>query len=141
MSERNNNPKPHPLVRALGNTGNEVEDVIALVGLVGDVDDDRNRRLFADEHLQRYMDIPEADFIHAEALPDDELGRMRVYVRREQWAAQPAFTEGALNALDAQVDGARMSTWAFLPDDRIVAARLLGLLPDDEWRRYEETGR
>ena len=140
MSERNNNPEPHPLVRALGSTGNEVEDVIALVGFVGDVGSDGNRRLFADEHLQRYMDIPADDFIHAEALPDDELGRMRVYVRREQWAAQPAFSDGALDALDAEVNGARMSTWAFLPDDRVVAARMLGLLPDDEWCRYEETG-
>ena len=44
------------------------------------------------------MDIPEDEFVHAEALPDDELGRMRVYVKREQWA-EPAFSEEALDEL------------------------------------------
>ena len=112
--------------------------MIALVGFVGDVGSDASRRIFSDENLQRYMDIPEDEFVHAEELPDDELGRMRVYVRREQWA-EPAFSEEALDELDRTVNGAGMSTWAFLPDNRIVAAHMLGLLDEDEWRRYEET--
>ena len=121
------------------NSDNDVEDVIALVGFMGDVGPDGNRRIFADENRQCYMDIPD-DLIRAEELPGDELGRMRVYVRREQWAAQPAFNDDALDALDATVNGAGVSTWAFLPDNRIVAAQMLGLLAEDEWRRYEEAG-
>jgi hypothetical protein len=136
VSDRNDDPEPHPLVVRLTSTGNDVEDVISLVGFVG-LEADGNRRIFADAGLQRYLDIPATDLIHAEELPEEEGGRMRVYVRREAMNAA-IFDDGTLEALEGKILGARMSTWQFLPENRIVAAEVLGLLPRAELWRYEE---
>src|SRR5690348_10969347 len=100
-------------------TGNDVEDVIALVGILGDPEPDGSRRIFADETRERYMDITGDAFDHADELPGDELGRMRVFVKRKPWAGH-AFTEHALSHLEDTVDGPGMSMWALLPDNRIV---------------------
>ena len=51
---------------------------------------------------------------------------------------ETAFDEDAPGALDGMLHGAGMSTWAFLPENRLVAADLLGLLPRAEAYRYEE---
>ena len=139
MGERNRNPDPHPLVASLtrDNTVNETEDVISLVGFPAAREQAGPLRLFADEDLQRYMDIPDDGFVHAEPLPDDDRGRWRVYVTRATMI-ETAFDEDAPGELDGMLHGAGMSTWAFLPENRLVAADLLGLLPRAEAYRYEE---
>jgi hypothetical protein len=132
VSERNRDPQPHPLVLRLSQ-----EDVIELVGLVGERGEDGTMRVFADEDLQRWMDVPDAALVDTEPVPDDPRGRTRVWVRRDAWAAD-AFTDGAEDCLDEAIDGPGMSTWQFLPQSRIVAAEMMGLLARTELWRYEE---
>ena len=72
-----------------------------------------------------YMDIPDDGFVHAEPLPDDDRGRWRVYVTRAAMI-ETAFDEDAPGELDGILHGAAMSTWAFLPENRLVAPTCWG---------------
>lgn len=144
MSERNRDPDPHPSVSRLVKPGtvNEPEDVISIVGFNAERDEHGTLRLFAEEECQRYLDIPDGDFIHAEAVAGDERGRMRIYVRRDLMTRNlfgtDEETEAVLACIDGGIVGAGLSTWQFLPQNRVVAAGLMGMLEEDERYRYEE---
>lgn len=136
MPDRNTTPEPHPVIQLLTVEGsNDAEDSMSLIGYVGKRGSNGELRLFADEEAQRYMDIPAEDFIHAEEIPDDEHGRMRIYVKRAMMV-QEAFGPDAENELKNAIVGPKMSVWQFLPDNRIIAAGVLGMLPPDHV--YEE---
>ena len=137
MSERNRNPDPHPVLDRLkkADSDNETEDVISVVGFVGPRDPEGPLRLFADEEGQRYLEIPFEDFVDAEPIPDDE--RMRIYVNR-QVMVEDAFEADVLDALGGKLVGPPMSLWQFLPENRLVAAGMLGMLPDYEGPDHDE---
>ena len=145
MSERNRNPDPHPALVRLAKPGNpdETEDVISIVGFVGLREPEDTVRVYADEEGQRFLDISFDDFVDSEPLPDDERGRTRIYVKRELMVANTfgdpeTAQEQMLQTLRDSIDGPTMSVWQFLPQNRLVAAEMLGMLPEEEWRRYEE---
>lgn len=147
MSERNRNPDPHPALVRLAKPGNtdETEDVISIVGFVGPRAEDGPVRVYADEDGQRYLDITFEAFIDSEPVPDDERGRTRIYVKRELMVANtfgdPATDQAQmLQTLQGSIEGPSMSVWQFLPQNRLVAADMLGMLPEEEWRRYEPEG-
>lgn len=143
MSVRNRNPDPHPLAEALRVPDtDDAEDVLSIVGFVGPRDDPGGPvRLFADPECQRYLDIPFDEFIHADEVPYDELGRTQIYVKRA-FMAQDLFAQrdgaSVQQAIEDAIVGLGMSTWQFLPQNRIVAAGMMGMLPEEERRRYEE---
>ena len=152
MADRKRTPDPHPQLERLvkPDAAPEVEDVVALVGFVGPRDPEGPLRLYADEDGQRYIEIPFADFVDSEPVPDDKRQRTRIYVKR---ALMTDHTFGdpdpdpespqsqMLQNLQDAVVGPTLSLWQFLPQNRLVAAELLGMLPEVEWRRFEpETG-
>jgi hypothetical protein len=137
VSERNRNPDPHPVLVRLAS-----EDVVSLVGFVGPREPEGPVRLYADEDGQRYMDIPFEDFIDAEPVPYDERGRTRIYVKRDLMVANtfgdPQTQQmQVVQSLQDSIDGPTMSVWQFLPQNRLVAAEMLGMVPRDEWSGYE----
>jgi hypothetical protein len=137
VANRNTNPEPHPLIQLLTIEGsNDAEDSMVLVGFIGHRGPQGELRLFADRQAQRYLDIPETDIIHAEEIPEDELGRMRIHVRRGVMVEQ-AFDTAAEDELKAAIIGPGMSVWQFLPENRIIAAGMFGMLPEES-RGYEE---
>jgi hypothetical protein len=138
VSERNRNPNPHPVLDRLRREGtdSETEDVISLVGYIGPRLPDGPMRLFADEEGQSYLEFEFADFLDAEEIPGDD--RVRIYVTRAAMVANtfgdPAGQQSdVLQALHDSVVGPPMSLWQFLPQNRLVAAEMLGMLP-----RYED---
>jgi hypothetical protein len=138
VSDRNPRPKPDPLVTRLTREGNETEDVVALVGFIGP-QRGRNLRIYADRHLQRWLEIPSAnvkDSIRVDT--DDPLGgRTVIWVDRAAMTG-PVFDDAVLKAMQRHFVDGWMSTWPLIPDDRYVAAELLGLLPSWETAEYEE---
>lgn len=146
---RNRNPDPHPQLERLTieDDAPGIEDVISLVGFVGPRDPEGPLRLYADEEGQRYLEIPYDDFVDAEPL-GDERQRTQVWVRRalmtDDTFGDPAPDGPQAEMLQMMQDsivGPTLSLWQFLPQNRLVAAEMLGMLPDVEWRRYElETG-
>ncbi len=138
MSERNRNPDPYPVLERLKQpaSDNETEDVIAIEGFVGPRLEDGPLRLFADEYGQRFLEIPFDDFIDAEPIPDDE--RMMVYVKRQVMVDDLFDAENVLEALEAQRNGPPLSLWPFIPENRLIAAELLGMLPGQSRSYYEE---
>lgn len=139
MSERNRNPDPHPLLARLSKPESaETEDVISIVGFVGTRDPDGPLRLFADEEGQRYLDIPFDHLVDSEPVPYDDRGRTRVFVKRGLMTDNAFEAEDVLPALEEKLLGPPMSLWQFLPQNRLVAADMLGMLPEYERPRYEK---
>jgi hypothetical protein len=143
VSERNRNPDPHPVLDRLKRpeSENETEDVISIVGFVGPRPENGPLRLFADEEGQSYLEIPFEDFVDAEEIPGDD--RMRIYVKRQLMVANTFGDPGVqqaqvLQALHNSVLGPPMSLWQFLPQNRLTAAEMLGMLPAYERRYYDE---
>lgn len=135
MPDRNPSPEPDPLVTRLTREANETEDVVALVGFIGP-QRDQNLRIYADRHLARWLEIPTAnvkDSIRIDT--DDPLGgRTVIWVDRDAMTG-PVFNNAVLDAMQPHFIDGWMSTWPLIPDNRYVAAELLGLLPSWE---YEE---
>jgi hypothetical protein len=137
MPDRDPSPEPDPLVTRLTREVNETEDVVALVGYVGP-QREGNLRIYADHHLQRWLEIPAGnvkDSIRIGA--EDPLGgRTVIWVDRVAMTAE-VFDAEVLSALDQRfVGSAQMSTWPLIPDNRYVAAEMLGLLAP--WDEYQE---
>ena len=130
MSERDPNPAPNPLVTRLTKAGseNETEDVVALIGYVG-AGQEGHVRLYPELDLNRWLDVPAGDIVDSTPVAaGDALGdRTVIWVRREAMLA-PIFKDTVLDALDAELDGAGMSTWPLVPGSRYVAAELLDLI-------------
>ena len=134
---RNTTPDPHPLIDLLSAPdSNDAEDAMSLIAYVGRRGPNGELRLFADREAQRFLDIEEADFIHAEEIPEDEHGRMRIYVKRSAMVEE-AFDSDAEAALESAIVGPKMSVWQFLPENRIIAAGMLGMLPAESEESYE----
>jgi hypothetical protein len=140
VPERNPDPDPDPLVTRLTRTGNETEDMVALVGYIGPLQGGF-RRIYADHHLQRWLEIPDGKIVDSVRIDtDDELGgRTVIWVRRDAMTTE-VFHAGVLEAMESYFaeEHGGMSTWPLVPDNRLVAADLLGLLPSWERGEYEE---
>ena len=137
MPDRVPNPEPDPLVERLTRAANETEDVVALVGYVGP-NREGNLRIYADHHLQRWLEIPAGKVKDSIRIDGDDPfgGRTVIWVERDTMTAE-VFDAEVLSALDQRFLGsARMSTWPLIPDSRIVAAEMLGLLAT--WDEYQE---
>jgi hypothetical protein len=142
VPERNPNPEPDPLVTRLTTPEDEhaTEDVVALVGFIGP-QREGHFRIYADRHLQRWLEIPVdsvKDSIRIDT--DDELGgRTIIWVEREVMTAE-VFDPAVMEAMTSFFRDGWMSTWPLIPDDRLVAAEILGLLPTWETAEYELGG-
>jgi hypothetical protein len=138
VPDRNPSPEPDPLVTRLTREANETEDVVALVGFIGP-QREGHFRIYADRHLQRWLEIPAGnvkDSIRID-IDDDLGGRTIVWVDREVMIG-PVFDDTILEAMQPHFVDGWMSTWPLIPDNRLVAAEILGLLPSWETAEYEE---
>jgi hypothetical protein len=141
VSPRIPDPPADPIVERLGQPGNlpETEDVIALIGYVG-LGQDHRRRLYADRELQRWVEVPA--ILDSQRLdPDDPLSRSVVWVARTTMM-QPIFenehgeNDGRLPEVEQVLAGVPFSVWNLIPETRLTAAGLLGMIPygEDEER-------
>jgi hypothetical protein len=107
-----------------------IEAVVDVVGYVGEADDpEKFVRMHPDRDFQAFMDFPVGDIVHSHPLnPDDPLGKAVVWVRSEKMMHVDVFSENAESVLEAELVGAPMSVWNFLPASRYFAAVLLGLV-------------
>jgi hypothetical protein len=139
VSERDPNPAPNPLVTRLTKAGseNETEDVVALIGYVG-TGQEGHVRLYPELDLNRWLDLPAGDIVDSVPVAGDALrDRTVVWVRREAMLA-PMFKDTVLDALEAELEGAGMSTWPLVPGSRYVAAELLDLVVPPPRSKNEE---
>jgi hypothetical protein len=109
------------------------QEVTALVGFVGPGRGDAVR-IYPDEEGQRWMDVPLEHVVgHAPFADIDttQPGRTVVWVERD-WMRGAVFREDALTdfAEFFDEDDSWISTWQLIPDSRLVAADMLGLLAD-----------
>jgi hypothetical protein len=129
-------PQPSPIVTRLQQEGLDETDVMALVGFVGE-GRGGDVRMYSDIGLQRWMDIPEGAIFASSPIDGDRTGlpgRSVVWVRKETML-EPVFKETSLIDFTADFEGSWMSVWPFIPDTRLLAAQILGLVPrlsDDE---------
>lgn len=137
---RNPEVSTTPLVDRLRDPGQPIEDVVALVGFVGEADDaDHFVRLHPSPDLQAWMDFPTDDVYNSAPVdPEQPEGETIVWMFREGLEDSPVFTEEAAAALESEFAdaGAKMSVWPLLPASRYVAAELLGLVVRGEGGRY-----
>jgi len=130
VSERDPNPAPSPLVTRLTKAGSdyETEDVVALIGYVG-TGQEGHVRLYPELDLNRWLDLPAGDIVDSATVAAGDALRARtvVWVRRDAMLA-PMFKDSVLDALEAELAGAGMSTWPLVPGSRYVAAELLDLV-------------
>lgn len=142
---RTPNPTPDPIVGRLlkqerpGET--DAEDVLALVGFVGPGRQD-GRRIHPDRHLQRWLELPDGAIVDSQRIDsEDELSRSVVWVRRSvmtEPVLQADVDDGLFDQVLELLDSAPFSAWNLLPETRMVAARLLGLIPYGD--EPEQTG-
>ena len=137
MNGRNTNPTDDPIVARLRQAESiDAEDVIALIGFVGQ---GRNGtfRVFPDLEQQRWLEIPA--IIDSQRLdPDDVLSKSIVWVDRPTMMKpiQDLFDQEQTGQLDALLQVPPFSTWNLIPETRLVAASLLGLIAYDDGREY-----
>jgi hypothetical protein len=131
---RNPTPDPDPLVGDLLDPGNEpdAEDVVVLIGFLGPGRQAGSYRIHADRGLQRWLEVP--GLIHSRRIDaEDELSRSVVWVDR-QMMLEPIFeneqgeNDGRLGAVAESLEDAPFSSWNLIPETRLVAAGLLGLI-------------
>jgi hypothetical protein len=142
VSPRNPRPEADPIVADLLDTDNHpaTEDVIALIGFVGPGRQEGSFRIHPDRGLQRWIEAPVVHSARVE--PADELSRTVVWVDR-QIMMEPIFedphgeSDGRLGAVAEALEDAPFSTWNLIPETRLVAASLLGLIAYGE---EEEAG-
>lgn len=140
---RNTNPPPDPIVQELldddqpPETVSDAEDVISLVGFVGNGrpaggDGPRALRVHPDKTLQRWLEIPREAVVHSEQIdPGDPFTRSVVWVDRCTMM-EPILSEQGFDAVEAALATAPLSTWNLIPNSRLVAAGLLGLIGHEE---------
>jgi hypothetical protein len=128
--QRDPTPTPARVLVDLKTPAGLIEDVVDVVGYVGEADDAGDFvRLHPDPDFQAFMDFSVDDIVHSNPLnPDDPLGKAVVWVRSESLMHVDVFRENTESVLEGQLVGARMSVWNFLPASRYFAAVLLGLV-------------
>jgi hypothetical protein len=139
VSERERNPTPHPVAcRLRRQASNDTEDVVALVGFLGAWETGAPFRLYSDLSFQRWMEFPDDPEVVVDTWqnPADVSGRLTIWVNREV-LLQPIASDEVVNALEDGLGGG-MSAWPFVPENRLVAASLLGLVPRWADGEYEE---
>ena len=137
MSPRVPDPPPDPIVDRLGDPANEpdTEDVIALNGFIGP-GAAGGFRIHPDRDLQRWVEVPA--IVDSQQLnPGDALSRSVVWVDRqtmleEIFEASPGVSDGRLDDVKRALADPPFSTWNLIPETRLAAAELLGLLPYGE---------
>jgi hypothetical protein len=129
---RNDNPEPDPLVALLDSF-----DVVSLVGYVGEGRtpsgySQPSLRIHPDRNLQRWLEIPRDKVIHSQQIDsEDTLTRSIVWVDHSTMV-EPILSEEDVDAVAAALEPAPLSTWNLIPNTRLVAANLLGLIWDEE---------
>jgi hypothetical protein len=145
VSDRERFPDPDPVVARLREGPTDAEDVLALVGFVGPGrmppgedegappdDERRSLRMHADTDLQRWLEIPRDAVVHSQQVePGEDLTRSIVWVKRPEMN-EPILSDDQADALDRALDPAPLSGWNLIPETRLVAASMLGLLPYEE---------
>jgi hypothetical protein len=137
VSPRVPDPGPDPIVDRLGDPANQpdTEDVIALNGFIGP-GAAGGVRIHPDRDLQRWLEVPA--IVDSQQLnPGDELSRSVVWVDRrtmleEIFEASPGVSDGRLDAAREALENPPFSTWNLIPETRLAAAELLGLVPYGE---------
>jgi hypothetical protein len=129
---RNTTPDPDPIVQLL-----DSEDVVSLIGFVGTGRTTPGGqgaqpalRIHSGRSLQRWIEIPQEAVIHSQQIdPTDPLTRSVVWVQREVMD-EPMVTDEAFAAILAALEQAPLSAWNLIPETRLVAAGLIGLIRD-----------
>jgi hypothetical protein len=125
---RNVSPEPDPLVESL-----EGEDVVSLIGFFDsgrtpEGEDEPTVRMHSDQDMQRWLEIPHDAVVHREQIDlGDGFIRSKVWVQREVMV-EPMVSDDAFTEILAALEQAPLSTWNLIPETRLVAADLLGLI-------------
>jgi hypothetical protein len=130
---RNTTPDPDPIVQLL-----EGEDVVSLIGFVGEgrtPDREGSQaalRIHSGRSLQRWIEVPREAVIHSEQInPNDPLTRSVVWVQREAMD-EPMVSDESFAAILAALEPAPLSPWNLIPETRLVAAGLIGVIREAE---------
>jgi hypothetical protein len=133
VSPRVPDPSPDPIVDRLGDPANQpdTEDVIALNGFIGP-GAAGGFRIHADRGLQRWVEVP-AIVDSQQVDPGDELSRSVVWVDRQMmledlFEGAPGQSDGRLANVKRELGVVPFSTWNLIPETRLAAADLLGLI-------------
>jgi hypothetical protein len=137
VSPRVPDPSPDPIVDRLGDPANQpdTEDVLALNGFIGP-GAAGGFRIHPDRDLQRWLEV--SAIVDSQPVnPGDELSRSVVWVDRrimleEIFEESPGVSDGRLGAAREALENPPFSTWNLIPETRLAAAELLGLLPYGE---------
>jgi hypothetical protein len=102
------------------------ENLITLVGFLGDSDTRGHHRLFVDPALTRWLDIPDADIVQRHRIPrehDTYGGRSVLYVRRDA-----VLLKGEVTTADAEAEyltGGDAGALHSEPDESLLVCRPL----------------
>lgn len=135
MSPRVPNPTADPIVARLADPANQpdVADVIELVGYIGP-GRPGNLRIFPDRKLQRWLEVAEGAVVDSQRIePGNELSGSAIWVDRqtmleEIFEAAPGQSDGRLDEVARVLADVPFSTWNLIPETRLDAADLLGLI-------------
>jgi hypothetical protein len=135
VSPRVPNPTADPIVARLADPANQpdVADVIELVGYIGP-GRPGNLRIFPDRKLQRWLEVAEGAVVDSQRIePGNELSRSAIWVDRqtmleEIFEAAPGQSDGRLDEVARVLADVPFSTWNLIPETRLDAADLLGLI-------------
>ena len=111
------------IVEALVEPGGP-EDLITLVGFLGDSDRRGHPRLFVDSALAHWLDIPDADIVDRRRIPDEEDahgGRSVLLVKRGA-----VLMKGAVRTADAEagfLSGGDARALRCEPDEHVLVGR------------------
>ncbi len=137
MSPRIPDPPPDPIVGRLrvAEDQPDTEDVIALNGFIGP-GVAGGFRIHADHAAQRWLEVP-AIVDSQQVNPGDELSRSVVWVDRQMmledlFEGDPGQSDGRLDGVRVALGDVPFSTWNLIPETRLAAAGLLGLIAYDE---------
>jgi len=147
VTSRVPNPTADPIVDRLGDPDNQPEtaDVIELVGFVGPGRPGR-LRIHPDRALQRWLEVPEGAVVDSQRVdPGNELSRSVIWVDRQTmleqiFEAAPGQSDGRLDNVAQVLADVPFSTWNLIPETRLDAADLLGLIAYVEGGEEEPRG-
>ena len=124
-------PDPDPLVESL-----EGEDVVSLIGFFERPGEDGPTvRIHSDQNMQRWLEIPHDAVVYRQPFDlGDGFIRSKVWVKREVMV-EPMVTDEVFANILAALEPAPLSSWNLIPETRLVAADLLGMIRSEREER------
>jgi hypothetical protein len=116
---------PDEIVEAVLGRG-APQNLITLVGFLGDSDTSGHHRLFVDPALTCWLDVPDADIVHRHHIPEEQEtygGRSMLYVKRGA-----VLLKGEVTTADAEaafLSGGDTRALCSEPDERLLVCQPL----------------